>query len=259
MPTFLTFWRGKRTPASARGANIASVRTAVDQAQSAAESVLTAEAIALSTAAEVATPAPTAVVPPAGAASSVASASPVPAQPPTAPTLLRQPVLSVAAEAAAHAPSADAGAVAGAADLAASADDESLVALALRLSPALPTIQTALAALRAAIPAQADLADALQSAATIALNIVEHPTEQKYRVLKRGNARFDRSLGRHGLAAEQLLRCGGFTPVLIPAGPGVGSDAAPPTAALEFEPTPVHDAQLRGLLAALQHELRQLQ
>jgi hypothetical protein len=87
-----------------------------------------------------------------------------------------------------------------------------------------------------------------QAAVSIASNIIEHPDEAKYRSLKRGNARFDRSLGRHGAPAEQLLRCGGFRSVL-------GGDEA---GTLVYEPSAEHDARLRGLLAALQGALREL-
>ena len=48
MPTFLTWWRGRRTPASARGADMRAVRKAVDEAQAAAEETQTSEALARS-------------------------------------------------------------------------------------------------------------------------------------------------------------------------------------------------------------------
>ena len=48
MPTFLTWWRGRRTSSAVRGADMRAVRAVVLQAQSAAEEVLTSEAIARS-------------------------------------------------------------------------------------------------------------------------------------------------------------------------------------------------------------------
>lgn len=107
MPTFLTWWRGKRTPAAARGADMRGVRAAVSQAQGAAEETLTAEAIARSM--QPVAPAPAAALQLGGGepAKAVAAAeeeedfysSPAPAPTPAAPRAAVAPPPKAAAEA----------------------------------------------------------------------------------------------------------------------------------------------------------------